>query len=400
MSRQHATPYIVTEKVTRPLKPDEDAFKEDWLQEFIFTHYQALPINEIEPGFAPLIPVCRELGTKDGSADILFLNKQGLITLVECKLWQNPQARREVIAQILDYAKDISRWSYEELQEAVGHALKQNPLSLYNLMSEKGVELDESEFIDNVSRNMKRGRFLLLIIGNGIRDSVELIADFLQKHAHLNFSFALVELGIFHLPEEVGSGHLIQSRIIAQTFEIERAVIRIEDGKIVANIPAEQGTSTRPLGRRTKISEQAFFDAVAKVDANTSNGLQDFFTRIREMGLEIQPGQNSMMIKLITDENEFNLGTFNSDGSFQNFAIAQITNDIGYPDIGEKYLARLASLFEGGYVNKNTERWRWAVKKGRNQNPTIAECLAVQDKWLDIIREIVAEIDKAQRHQS
>ena len=32
------------------------------------------------------------------------------------------------------------------------------------------------------------GTFLLLIVGNGIRESVELIAEFLQEHAHLEVS--------------------------------------------------------------------------------------------------------------------------------------------------------------------------------------------------------------------
>ncbi len=34
--------------------------------------------------------------------------------LVEAKLWRNPEARRKVIGQILDYAKELSRWNYED----------------------------------------------------------------------------------------------------------------------------------------------------------------------------------------------------------------------------------------------------------------------------------------------
>ena len=82
------------------------------MQKFIFEHHQALPIGEIEPAFGPLIPVCRELPTEVGPIDLLFINPTGLLTLVECKLWKNPQARREVVGQILDYATEMSRWSY------------------------------------------------------------------------------------------------------------------------------------------------------------------------------------------------------------------------------------------------------------------------------------------------
>ena len=45
----------------------------------------------------------------------MYVNPLGLLILAEHKLWRNPQARREVIGQILDYAKEFASWSYEEL---------------------------------------------------------------------------------------------------------------------------------------------------------------------------------------------------------------------------------------------------------------------------------------------
>jgi hypothetical protein len=50
----------------------------------------------------------------------------GLPVLVECKLWRNPQGRREVVGQILDYAKELSRWSSSDLQREVSRRLKRN----------------------------------------------------------------------------------------------------------------------------------------------------------------------------------------------------------------------------------------------------------------------------------
>src|SRR5437879_10898828 len=104
-----------------------------WLQEFVFTHGDALPISEIEPAFSPLIPLCRELRTKVGPIDVLFVNGEGLLTVVECKLWNNPEARRAVLGQILDYAKELSSWSYDDLEAAIKKARKGNVVSLYQL---------------------------------------------------------------------------------------------------------------------------------------------------------------------------------------------------------------------------------------------------------------------------
>src|SRR5260370_41471662 len=105
MSRQHSKPYLIAGTSSYPLETADVAFNDFWIQEFIFEHSGALPIGEIEPVFGPLIPVCIELSTNAGPVDLVFINSEGLLTLGECKLWKNPEARRQVIAQILDYAK-------------------------------------------------------------------------------------------------------------------------------------------------------------------------------------------------------------------------------------------------------------------------------------------------------
>jgi hypothetical protein len=73
MARQHNKPYIVKDSTAHALQAAEYRFDEAWLRDFIFAHQQVLPINEIEPVFDLLIPVCTELRcAKAGSADILF----------------------------------------------------------------------------------------------------------------------------------------------------------------------------------------------------------------------------------------------------------------------------------------------------------------------------------------
>lgn len=395
MARQHNIPYIVKDANTRALEVAEFRFNEAWLRDFIFMHQQALPVNEIEPVFGSLIPVCTELRTKAGPADILFINDAGLLTLVECKLWKNPEARREVVGQILDYAKELSRWSYDDLQKAV---YEKTGKRLYDLVSENSEEFDESEFIDSVSRNLKRGRFLLLVVGDGIRESVELIADFLQQHAHLNFSFALVEMGIFQLPEEFGSGYLVHPRLVTRTLEIERAVIRIEDAKVIAEMPTTEQSlkslGTSAVAKRTTISEQVFYETLA-VDAHTAAELRGFFEAARTIGLDIEPGQNSIKLKLASGGKGFNFGVFNTNGSFQNYGIAATTDAVGHPEIGESYLQKLASLLKGK-VYKSPSKFQWTVKKQDDQYFTLRDCIAVRNEWLQLISETVDEILKLQ----
>jgi hypothetical protein len=45
-----------------------------------------------------------------------MITPNGDIAIIETKLWRNPDARRKVIAQILDYANELSKWTYEDMQ--------------------------------------------------------------------------------------------------------------------------------------------------------------------------------------------------------------------------------------------------------------------------------------------
>ena len=169
----------------RPLKriafQGSGEYSEDWLQGRLFEHPEILPFGEIDPSFAPAIPLCRELPTDAGPIDLAYVSDTGRVTLVECKLWRNPEARREVIGQILDYAKELATWDYDLLSRSVGRAAGRSGDALYDIVAEQDPTLDQAIFADDVARNLSDGRFLLAIVGDGIRESVENIASFLQS---------------------------------------------------------------------------------------------------------------------------------------------------------------------------------------------------------------------------
>lgn len=393
MKRQHVRPYLVIHEAMHRLEYIDSAFDESWLQDFIFTHPEVVPVAEIEPVFGGLIPVCRELWTAAGPVDALFINEHGLLTLVECKLWRNPQARREVVGQILDYAKEISRWGYQDLDDAVRRSPNQSGRSLYDLVTEHCDDVDEVVFVDSVSRNIKRGRFLLLVVGDGIREDVEHISDFLQRYAHLNFAFGLVELAFYKLPVQLGAGYLIQPRVVANTVEIVRAVVRIESDKIVGEAPTVVREDEIRKGRRVKITEQAFFEALGE-NSSLAQDLRRFLDSAVQLGLTVEPGENSLKLRLNALDNEWNFGVFKTDGTFVNYGIAS-TAHIGHPEIGETYLESLAALIDGGTVKRGPtiNRFYWTVKKNDRAVP-INDLLSVQDKWLEIIKDAMSRLSE------
>ena len=94
-------------------------------------------MGEIEPGIGPLVPVCMELPLRVGSVDNLFITPEGNLVMVEVKLWANPEARRKVVAQALEYATALFRLDYIELEAAVMKAdfdEAERPERLYSLV--------------------------------------------------------------------------------------------------------------------------------------------------------------------------------------------------------------------------------------------------------------------------
>lgn len=192
---------------------------ESWLRDTLLVHPEVLPVAEIDPGYGPLIPLCRELRTDAGPLDLAFISPHGRLTLVECKLWKNPEARRTVVAQTLDYASAISKWSYSDLQRQVSQATKRQGNVPFEQVRSKHPGVDEARFVDATARSLGAGRFLLLIVGDGIREDVESLAEYINRNTASDFTLGLVEVGLYDLAE----GALgIQPRVVAKTRTVDR----------------------------------------------------------------------------------------------------------------------------------------------------------------------------------
>lgn len=205
------------------------SFDEAFIQHLVFKHPSCLPISDIDEAYNPLIPVCEELNTPVGPLDILMVSPNGEIAIVETKLWKNPEARRKVVAQILDYARELSQWTYEDLTREVNRRLGTKGNILYELTKSEATDyqIEEQDFVDSISRNLARGRFLLLIVGDGIKEGAQGISEFLSNSAHLNFSMAMVELSVY---ESADIGRIIIPKTIVKTKEISKFTIEIPFG--------------------------------------------------------------------------------------------------------------------------------------------------------------------------
>jgi hypothetical protein len=202
-----------------------------------------LPINEVDSVYADPVPICRQLSTRVGPLDLLYITRTGSLVIVEAKLWRNPEARRKVVGQIIDYAAELSRWNYEDLDREVAKRTGHIDNALFSLAQAVFPELDEAEFADNVARSLRDGRFLLLVCGDGIREELTSMAEFLERNTTLDMTFGLVELAIFQTTDR---RRLILPRVLAKTVTIKRQVIRVEGNTITVKEDQDEQAAVQP----------------------------------------------------------------------------------------------------------------------------------------------------------
>lgn len=308
-NRQQGTPYFISETNSFQLERiplNEKHFQENWLQKIIHKNPQILPIDDIESGFAPLISLGREISTSVGYIDNLYISPNGYLTIVETKLWRNPEAKREVVGQIIDYAKELTNWNFTKLNDGV-----KNSSQLYNNNSKGIIELikdfenieehEEYKIIDNIERNLKRGRFLLLIVGDGIRESVEEMVDFLSNTPQIQFTLGLVELQFYKNPNVEGELIAIPN-LITRTREITRAIVKIENSTN-GNVTIETDfieEKVKPITARTTITEDDFFEQLQQnTDYESAEFAKHILATVKEKGYFVEWRQGAFVAKIL-----------------------------------------------------------------------------------------------------
>ncbi|MCL2803688.1 MAG: hypothetical protein FWD29_07030 [Micrococcales bacterium] len=165
----------------------EPYVNEDYFQELIAKHPELLAGDQITPDSPrQWVLVAREMGVpaeQDGGAqwslDHLFIDQDAVPTFVEVKRSSDTRLRREVVAQMLDYAANGSQyWSLEDLRssyEEQAHLADAGTLASIGVAPER-----EEEFWEQVSSNLRSGRLRLIFAADVIPPSLQRIIEFLN----------------------------------------------------------------------------------------------------------------------------------------------------------------------------------------------------------------------------
>lgn len=160
--------------------------------------------------------------SRDGSewnADILFLDQDGVPTIVEVKKADNRELRRSVVGQVLDYAAGLRYGSVDrirgELEARTGAA---DELAAFL------DELDPEDFWARVIDNVADGRIRLIIAADEIPVDVQAVVEYLNEQLRSAELFALGVVQFVSKGNRVLVPRLAGATVAARTGKAGRGV--------------------------------------------------------------------------------------------------------------------------------------------------------------------------------
>lgn len=218
---------------------------EDFLQGLLEDHPELLAGEQINPDEPRRwLLVTREMGVPDEeggnrwSIDHLFLDQDGMPTLVEVKRSSDTRIRREVVGQMLDYAANATvHWPARRIRSAFeARCEKREDKPDEALRRSLGPKVDTEEFWRQVEANLQAKRIRMLFVADSIPSELRRIVEFLN--ASMNRAEVLaVEIRQFAskgvkalVPRVIGQTGLMPPESISEQEFLNRLSEQVGDG--------------------------------------------------------------------------------------------------------------------------------------------------------------------------
>jgi hypothetical protein len=182
--------------------------REDILQELLAYYPDLIPGDQIDPeNPRRWLLVSREMGIpgeEKGSTvwslDHLFIDQDGIPTFVECKRATDTRVRREVVAQMLDYAANgIAYWTIEQIKESAEQLASKNGEKLEDRVRQLISQYenpDVDQFWSAVENNLRQSRVRLIFIADSAPKELRRLVEFLNEQM-INVEVLAVEINQF-----------------------------------------------------------------------------------------------------------------------------------------------------------------------------------------------------------
>jgi hypothetical protein len=220
--------YLVTDSGELVEMRERTYASEELLQELLAKYPQLLAGDQID-STAPRrwLLVTREMGVpseEDGgnrwAVDHLFLDQDGVPTIVEVKRSNDTRIRREVVGQMLDYAANgVVYWPIEEVRSRFERTCETRAAKPADVLAEfLGPEADPTAFWQSTKTNLQAGRVRLVFVADRIPPELRRIVEFLNSHMDPT------EILAIEIKQYVGGEKLrtLVPRVIGQTEEAQQ----------------------------------------------------------------------------------------------------------------------------------------------------------------------------------
>lgn len=343
-------------------------------------------MREIEPGFTDLVSVCMELPVGRGRVDNLLMTPHGNIVIVEVKLWKNAEARRQVVAQALEYAFALFQMTYESFEAAIrkGDFGEGEPKRISELFGDNPDVPAQEELVDRVSHNLRAGRIVVLVVGDRIDAAASDLVAGLQRYANFHFTFALVEMPVFRHETEGGSDAevIVTPRTLVRTEMVERWTARAE-GDVLEE--SKEKTAKGPAKRFT-ISEEQFWSEIGdRFGSESEQLLRDFVQRLESLKVSAEY-RGSLVLRWHSPEGEkLSAGYIKVDGTIN----TESTYYKAPRNLADTYNEMLAQRIGGKVVDGPKLRW---VAGNDGALLRIDEVESAYEGWFNTVAHFVEEL--------
>ena len=306
---------------------------------------------------------------------------------MECKLWRNPEAVREVIAQVLDYTAELSQLSYSQLESAAAKANHQSEQDFLvrMVLGDGASEEQKIAFINGVSLSLRNGTFLLLIVGDGIRPGLQQIADLLNRST-LGFSLGLIEMAFYGGPT---GPYYVQPRLLFKTETVTRTVFVLADkqGKLAIENVSE------PVKLPT-LSEQEFYQKLKAVDPTFPAEVSAIIEAVKAVGCSPEL-RRTYIIYAEGLGHSINLAGISSDATVTIWGSVARDAQIGLP-IGLEYMKTIVDLVPGAEIKDSfAEQGNWYVRYNGRSSIPLRELLPRKSDWISAMARFVEKLQQA-----
>ena len=232
---------------------------EDLLQELLGEHPDLLAGEQIDEATPRRwLLVDREVGVpiKEDAAggmllDHLFLDQDGVPTLVEVKRSSDTRIRREVVGQMLDYAAHaVAYWSVETIRarfEARCEDGGDDPdqLVAHLIDPDPDEDADVEAFWGQVKTSLQTGRIRLIFVADEIPPELRRVVEFLNRFMDP------VEVLAVEIVQYVGEGlKTLVPRVIGQTAKAPQPRRQWDEPSFFRELEARHGADAAGVARR------------------------------------------------------------------------------------------------------------------------------------------------------